>query len=266
MPKLTLYHGSRAKFDRLSNAHHYSGHGRMRAGWGIYLTSDINCAFNFACGNPMALSMVWVVDGKRMYSGLINWDTQFELDKDSWATYLSTADTYRNKNWKEELVIALRDLFEQDCYWLEPMSQRMRDKQYEILLRRIERAKEVRLALKERAYIYQIEVEVPKILDNTVEIPNAMRQEINSRLHHEKRKFQLVERPPVGKEKFRLYDLLEYHFERRYQYARPKKDPARLTSLFLHRLGYDLIKTNLLADEYLLVDISKARIVGVEEY
>lgn len=71
MKHLKLYHGSRKLFDQLSNAYHYSGNGKMNAGWGGYLSSDLNMAFEFPLDMP-ATSMVWVADGKKLYHNKIN--------------------------------------------------------------------------------------------------------------------------------------------------------------------------------------------------
>jgi hypothetical protein len=245
MPTLHLYHGSRAKFDQLSNAYHYSGYGRMRAGWGVYLAEQVDLAFTFAAGSPMSMSMVWIVDGKRMYSEYINHETYFRLGKDdNWTRYMASLETYRHKNWREELLDALERLIELGGRWMEPPEISRQKRQHALLLRRLRAANEVRLAVPRTAYIYEIEVNPRRILDNTSELDEDFRKAINARLRYEKRRFQIPEKPPPDGYKRNTYELVEYHFRKRYRYAKPAKDPAKMTSLFFHRLGYDLIKTN----------------------
>ena len=261
---LTLYHGSRTKFDRLSNAFHYSGYGRMRAGWGVYLTKNVDTAFTFASGSPMSMSMVWIVDGKRMYSEYINHEVYFRLSQVDWKKYMASLEAYREKNWRDELVEAMEELVELGGRWMDPIIVARQKRQYDLMLRRLKQAKEVRLALPHTAYLYEVEVSPRRILDNAEHLEEDFRKEINARLRYEKRKFQLPDKPPPGREHYRLYERLEYHFGKRYRYAKPAKDIPKMTSLFLHRMGFDLIKTNYLKDEYLLVDITKAKVVHVE--
>lgn len=257
---MRLYHGSQAAFEQLSNAYHYSGNGKMRAGWGIYLGSDKEMVFRFPLDMP-AIAMIWVVDGKKIYHQDINSGYYFlEETKDYWRFHV-TYEKYHHHNWRDDLIYFLRQLYRPDKQESPKAAER-----HALVLKKLEAAKEVKLLPCHRFYLYTIEITARKIFYNEDHINPQLRRAINKRLAAEKRRMvypvQSIKRTHYNG----IYGQLEAAFRHRYRYAKPEKDSSKLTSLFLHRMGYDLIKTNYLKDEYLLIDVTKAKVVEREEY
>lgn len=244
-------------FDQLSNAYHYTGSGKMYAGWGMYLSSDKDGALYYSL-NPLVTSMVWLIDGKKVYHRDINIGYGYMETLEDQQRFIISYDKFFDYNWRDDLIYFMRALnqFEEET----PYSKA----RYDLVLKKLESAKEVKVLSRNKAYLYTVAVQPRKIFYNEETISPQLRRAINKRLAAEKRKM-VYPAQPIKKTKHNgIYGQLEAAFAHRYRYAKPKKDTTKLTSLFLHRIGYDLIKTNYLQDEYLLIDISKAKIVKRE--
>lgn len=232
----------------------------MGAGWGVYLSADKN--HSLLCSmNDMVTDMVWCIDGKKVYHQAINTGCAYlETTEDSFR-FLISYDKYHHYNWRDDLIYFMRKLNQ-----LEEEETPYNKARFELVLRKLEAAKEVKVLSPRKAYLYTVAVQPRKIFYNEDTISPQLRRAINKRLAFEKRRMLYPLQAIPNTYYNGIYGQLEAAFARRYRYAKNQKDTAKLTSLFLHRMGYDLIKTNYLQDEYLLIDISKASIVEREGF
>jgi hypothetical protein len=216
--------------------------------------------------------MIWVVDGKKIWHQDIQTGEWFLDTHEDVRRFYVTHEKYHHHNWRDDLIYYLREL-----YRLEEHHSPKATERHALVLRKLEAAQEVKLLPRHCFYLYTVEVTPRKIFYNEDQITPQLRRAINKRLAAEKRRMvypaQPIKRAHLkagkiidGAQYNGIYGQLEAAFRRRYRYAKPRKDCAKLTSLFLHRIGYDLIKTNYLEDEYLLVDITKAKVVKQEVF
>lgn len=225
----------------------------------MYLSSDIDDALLYT-SNALVTNMVWLIDGQKVYHRDINTGYSYIEKPEDHYRFLLTYDKFFHYNWRDDLIYFMRALNQ-----LEEETKYSRAR-FDLVLKKLESAKEVKVLAPHQAYLYTVAVQPRKILYNEDAISPQLRRAINKRLSVEKRKMAYPVQP-IKKTKYSgIYGQLEAAFAHRYRYAKPQKDTAKLTSLSLHRMGYDLIKTNYLKDEYLLIDISKAKIVKREYF
>ncbi len=266
MIKVNLYHSSPFLFDRFSNKFHYTGYGRMAAGWGIYFTNSIDFAFIFH-GNPFPVNYVWLIDGTKVYNEYVN--NVHYLKEDLFDSILDfrkemTYDNYHQKNWKQNLL----DLFKEDeksetaIDWWDEFDLKKRDRYRPLSLQKLKDANEVKLQAKTPYYIYTVEINARKILHLDRPFSEGEVKRLNKQLRREKANFELPAFEPGGGYGNSFYWDLHKSFERRYKFS--KKDILKETSLFLYRAGYDLMDIAN-GHEYVLFDTSKTKIVAVEK-
>ena len=263
-PKLTIFHGSRHYFRQFSNKYHFSGYGKMNFGWGVYFTPNINTAI-YVCGGHDAFGYLWEIDGKRFFNNFINDSYIYKMDTDALVENVTvTYDRLHNFNWKPNLLNVLESGIDLKSYHIPEYEEEKTHKYHKFILQRMKRANEVKIKPAHPFYLYQVEITPRRVFSDSKDITEKQRKLFNQQLKRERRKFSIPSPIDWHPHDHGFYSYLERKFMNRYKFSANRWEANRLTSLFLYRAGFDLMHIPH-RDEYVLFDISKANIVGIEK-